>query len=174
MPRSAIEEGTANSARLNTEIKNLEAGLQVEIVWRRKVASLRAGGRGNFLLCAGACEAEIAKNQEALDKATALRRKELAEHPREKRRRGTWFVFANRVAWKGVRARQRGKAPGRLARFETVRIRFQSILKAFFEVQRRGEGFAPVTDAGRGGGFRPSLIPWESRALSPACSAQDG
>ena len=38
---SAIEEGTANSARLNTEIKNLEA--------------------------------EIAKNQEALDKATVLR-----------------------------------------------------------------------------------------------------
>merc|ERR1719160_2204000 len=42
---AAIEEGTANSARPNTEIKNLEA--------------------------------EIAKNQEALDKATALRQKEL-------------------------------------------------------------------------------------------------
>ena len=38
---SAIEEGTATSSRLNTEIKNLEA--------------------------------EIAKNQEALDKATAMR-----------------------------------------------------------------------------------------------------
>merc|ERR1719253_2345728 len=44
---STIEEATAQSARLNTEIKNLEA--------------------------------EIAKNQEALDKATALRQKELAE-----------------------------------------------------------------------------------------------
>ena len=38
---SAIEEGTATSSRLNTEIKNLEA--------------------------------EIAKNQESLDKATAMR-----------------------------------------------------------------------------------------------------
>ena len=50
---SAIEEGTANSARLNTEIKNLEA--------------------------------EIAKNQEALDKATALRQKELAEFNAEEK-----------------------------------------------------------------------------------------
>jgi len=44
---SSIEEFTAMSSRLNTEIKNLEA--------------------------------EIARNQEALDKATALRQKELAE-----------------------------------------------------------------------------------------------
>jgi hypothetical protein len=50
---SSIEEGTANSARLNTEIKNLEA--------------------------------EIAKNQEALDKATALRQKELAEFNAEEK-----------------------------------------------------------------------------------------
>jgi len=50
---ASIEEGTANSARLNTEIKNLEA--------------------------------EIAKNQEALDKATALRQKELAEFNAEEK-----------------------------------------------------------------------------------------
>merc|ERR1719157_164013 len=42
-----IEEGTANSARLNTEIKNLEK--------------------------------EVAKNQEALDQATAIREKQLEE-----------------------------------------------------------------------------------------------
>merc|ERR1719253_979879 len=42
-----IEELTANSARLNTEIKNLEK--------------------------------EVAKNQEALDKATAIREKQLEE-----------------------------------------------------------------------------------------------
>ena len=48
-----IEEFTASSARLNTEIKNLEA--------------------------------EIAKNQEALDKATALRQKELAEFNAEEK-----------------------------------------------------------------------------------------
>merc|ERR1719305_1939974 len=50
---STIEEHTATSARLNTEIKNLEA--------------------------------EIAKNQEALDKATALRQKELAEFNAEEK-----------------------------------------------------------------------------------------
>merc|ERR1719482_1722975 len=50
---ASIEEGTAASARLNTEIKNLEA--------------------------------EIAKNQEALDKATALRQKELAEFNAEEK-----------------------------------------------------------------------------------------
>merc|ERR1719407_451623 len=50
---STIEELTANSARLNTEIKNLAA--------------------------------EIAKNQEALDKATALRQKELAEFNAEEK-----------------------------------------------------------------------------------------
>merc|ERR1719428_1150495 len=44
---ATIEEATATSARLNTEIKNLAA--------------------------------EIAKNQAALDQATALRQKELAE-----------------------------------------------------------------------------------------------
>merc|ERR1719271_898166 len=44
---AAIEEFTGNSARLNTEIPNLEK--------------------------------EIAKNSDALDKATALRKKELAE-----------------------------------------------------------------------------------------------
>merc|ERR1719305_701720 len=48
-----IEEFTATSARLNTEIKNLEA--------------------------------EIAKNQEALDKATAMRQKELAEFNEEEK-----------------------------------------------------------------------------------------
>jgi len=50
---SAIEEGTATSSRLNTEIKNLEA--------------------------------EIAKNQEALDKATAMRQEELAEFNAEEK-----------------------------------------------------------------------------------------
>merc|ERR1719271_2362291 len=50
---STIEELTASSARLNTEIKNLEA--------------------------------EIAKNQEALDKATAMRQKELAEFNEEEK-----------------------------------------------------------------------------------------
>merc|ERR1719271_1069278 len=50
---STIEELTATSARLNTEIKNLEA--------------------------------EIAKNQEALDKATAMRQKELAEFNEEEK-----------------------------------------------------------------------------------------
>jgi len=50
---STIEELTAMSARLNTEIKNLEA--------------------------------EIAKNQEALDKATAMRQKELAEFNEEEK-----------------------------------------------------------------------------------------
>merc|ERR1719395_350801 len=44
---AAIEDFTANSARLNTEIANLEK--------------------------------EVAKNSDALDKATALRKKELAE-----------------------------------------------------------------------------------------------
>merc|ERR1719231_1875895 len=44
---AAIEDHTANSARLNTEIANLEE--------------------------------EVAKNSDALDKATALRKKELAE-----------------------------------------------------------------------------------------------
>jgi len=48
-----IEEDTASSARLNTEIKNLDA--------------------------------EVAKNQEALDKATALRQKELAEFNAEEK-----------------------------------------------------------------------------------------
>merc|ERR1719262_2057017 len=48
-----IEEFTASSARLNTEIKNLDA--------------------------------EVAKNQEALDKATALRQKELAEFNAEEK-----------------------------------------------------------------------------------------
>jgi peptidoglycan hydrolase CwlO-like protein len=50
---STIEELTAMSAKLNTEIKNLEA--------------------------------EIAKNQEALDKATAMRQKELAEFNEEEK-----------------------------------------------------------------------------------------
>merc|ERR1719486_1035389 len=48
-----IEELTANSARLNTEIKNLEK--------------------------------EVAENQQALDKATALRQKELAEFNAEEK-----------------------------------------------------------------------------------------
>merc|ERR1719499_2694039 len=48
-----IEEYTAASARLNTEIKNLES--------------------------------EVAKNQEALDKATAIREKELAEFNAEEK-----------------------------------------------------------------------------------------
>merc|ERR1719478_763640 len=48
-----IEELTATSARLNTEIKNLEG--------------------------------EVAKNQEALDKATALRQKQLAEFNAEEK-----------------------------------------------------------------------------------------
>merc|ERR1740121_578662 len=48
-----IEELTATSARLNTEIKNLEQ--------------------------------EVAKNQEALDKATALREKQLAEFNAEEK-----------------------------------------------------------------------------------------
>merc|ERR1740127_10978 len=50
---SQIEEGTAESARLNTEIKNLEA--------------------------------EIAKNEEALAKATSIREKELAEFNAEEK-----------------------------------------------------------------------------------------
>merc|ERR1719410_19455 len=50
---SKIEEYTAASARLNTEIKNLES--------------------------------EVAKNQEALDKATAIREKELAEFNAEEK-----------------------------------------------------------------------------------------
>merc|ERR1719174_1812240 len=50
---ASIEEATATSARLNTEIKNLGT--------------------------------EIAKNQEALDKATALRREELAEFNAEEK-----------------------------------------------------------------------------------------
>merc|ERR1719506_1656161 len=50
---STIEEDTATSARLNTEIKNLDA--------------------------------EVAKNQEALDKATELRKKELAEFNAEEK-----------------------------------------------------------------------------------------
>merc|ERR1719393_400375 len=50
---SAIEDATANSARLNTEIKNLEK--------------------------------EVAANQEALDKATALRQKQLAEFNAEEK-----------------------------------------------------------------------------------------
>merc|ERR1719375_697018 len=50
---STIEELTATSSRLTTEIKNVEA--------------------------------EIAKNQEALDKATALRQKELAEFNAEEK-----------------------------------------------------------------------------------------
>merc|ERR1719399_1748523 len=50
---SAIEELTASSARLNTEIKNLEG--------------------------------EVAKNQEALDKATAIRQKQLAEFNEEEK-----------------------------------------------------------------------------------------
>merc|ERR1719261_235957 len=48
-----IEEFTANSTRLNTEIKNLEK--------------------------------EVAENQQALDKATALRQKELAEFNAEEK-----------------------------------------------------------------------------------------
>jgi chromosome segregation ATPase len=48
-----IEEHTANSARLNTEIKNLEE--------------------------------EVAKNQDALDKATAIRQKELEEFNAEEK-----------------------------------------------------------------------------------------
>merc|ERR1719199_1212704 len=51
---SAIEELTAASARLNTEIKNLEG--------------------------------EVAKNQEALDKATAIRQKQLAEFNEEEKK----------------------------------------------------------------------------------------
>merc|ERR1719281_753450 len=50
---AAVEEMTANSARLNTEIANLEK--------------------------------EVAKNSEALDKATALRKKELAEFNAEEK-----------------------------------------------------------------------------------------
>jgi len=50
---STIEEKTAQSSRLNTEIKNLDA--------------------------------EIAKNQEALDKATAIREKQLAEFNAEEK-----------------------------------------------------------------------------------------
>merc|ERR1719473_784940 len=50
---TAIEELTAASARLNTEIKNLEG--------------------------------EVAKNQEALDKATAIREKQLAEFNAEEK-----------------------------------------------------------------------------------------
>jgi len=50
---ASIEEGTASSARLNTEIKNLNS--------------------------------EVAKNQEALDKATALRQEELAEFNTEEK-----------------------------------------------------------------------------------------
>merc|ERR1719174_2896441 len=50
---NAIEELTAASARLNTEIKNLEG--------------------------------EVAKNQEALDKATAIRQKQLAEFNEEEK-----------------------------------------------------------------------------------------
>merc|ERR1719440_1964570 len=50
---SAVEELTAASARLNTEIKNLEG--------------------------------EVAKNQEALDKATAIRQKQLAEFNEEEK-----------------------------------------------------------------------------------------
>jgi len=50
---TSIEELTANSARLNTEIKNLEQ--------------------------------EVAKNQEALDQATALRQKQLAEFNAEEK-----------------------------------------------------------------------------------------
>merc|ERR1712072_1142083 len=50
---TAIEDGTASSARLNTEIKNLEK--------------------------------EVAENQAALDKATAIRQKELAEFNAEEK-----------------------------------------------------------------------------------------
>merc|ERR1719174_2223879 len=50
---ASIEEGTASSSRLNTEIKNLGT--------------------------------EIAKNTEALDKATALRKEELAEFNAEEK-----------------------------------------------------------------------------------------
>jgi chromosome segregation ATPase len=50
---TAIEDGTAGSARLNTEIKNLEK--------------------------------EVAKNQEALDQATEIRQKELAEFNAEEK-----------------------------------------------------------------------------------------
>merc|ERR1711937_692792 len=50
---TSIEELTASSARLNTEIKNLEQ--------------------------------EVAKNQAALDKATAIRQKELAEFNAEEK-----------------------------------------------------------------------------------------
>merc|ERR1719238_727054 len=50
---TAIEEGSAASARLNTEIMNLEK--------------------------------EVAENQEALDKATALRQKQLAEFNAEEK-----------------------------------------------------------------------------------------
>merc|ERR1719463_512567 len=50
---AAIEDHTANSARLNTEIANLEK--------------------------------EVAKNSDALDKATALRKKELAEFNAEEK-----------------------------------------------------------------------------------------
>merc|ERR1712072_1518999 len=50
---TAIEDGTASSARLNTEIKNLEK--------------------------------EVAENQAALDKATAIRQKELAEFNEEEK-----------------------------------------------------------------------------------------
>jgi hypothetical protein len=53
MLTASIEEGTASSAKLNTEIKNLNS--------------------------------EIAKNQEALDKATALRQEELAEFNAEEK-----------------------------------------------------------------------------------------
>merc|ERR1719454_730872 len=50
---TSVEELTASSARLNTEIKNLEQ--------------------------------EVAKNQAALDKATAIRQKELAEFNAEEK-----------------------------------------------------------------------------------------
>merc|ERR1711959_875466 len=50
---TSVEELTASSARLNTEIKNLEQ--------------------------------EVAKNQAALDKATAIRQKELAEFNEEEK-----------------------------------------------------------------------------------------
>jgi hypothetical protein len=77
---SAIEEGTANSARLNTEIKNLEAGIGkfygstgMPVAPMEKQHELaRSGSRTpRVVLCvASIAQAEIAKNQEALDKAT--------------------------------------------------------------------------------------------------------
>ena len=110
-----IEEFTASSARLNTEIKNLEAERTPHTKMRTRQIE---GGRTRGVAAAfRACiffprvlalgvllrrlgppvvgfetldpkwqwQAEIAKNTEALDKATALRQKELAEFNAEEK-----------------------------------------------------------------------------------------